>query len=51
MLEKNTIRVQQAQPKKKPNKAKSLIWKLFKGVVFVLNLVFKILRFLEGDDS
>ena len=51
MPQKNTIRAQQTQQEKKPNKTKSLVWKLIKGVVSICGLIYRVWRFFEGDDA
>jgi hypothetical protein len=48
-LEKNDIRVQQTQQEEKPKKTKILIWKLFKMVVKICSLIYRVWKFLEGD--
>ena len=48
MLEKDDIRVQQAQ-EEKLKKTKRLIWKLFKWIVAISKVVYRIWRSLEGD--
>jgi hypothetical protein len=49
MKDKNVIRVQQAQKEEKPKNTTTLIWKLFKVIVKISGLVYKVWKFLEGD--
>ena len=51
MLQENVIRVQQTQKEEKPKKTKSLIWKLFKGVVKIFSLIYRVWRLFEGDSE
>ena len=51
MPEKNTIRAQQTLQEKKPKKTKALIWKLIKGAVKIFSFIYRVWRFLEGDDA